>query len=154
MITYKTGDIFSEDVEALVNPVNCVGAMGKGLALEFKRRFPENFLAYAQACRNGVVKPGNMFVYETGQIINPKYIINFPTKRHWRDASRIEDIQSGLIALRTAIEAYNITSIAVPALGSGLGQLPWGQVRTLIDTTMPTHPIPTVNIIVFEPIGG
>ena len=87
MIDYRAGDIFEANVEALVNAVNCVGVMGHGLALQFKNRFPENFLAYEQACRHREVQPGQMFVFETGTLANPKFIFNFPTKRHWRDKS-------------------------------------------------------------------
>ena len=96
MIEHKVGDIFEEDVEALVNSVNCVGVMGRGIALQFKNRYPENFKAYAQACKRDEVKPGRMFIYESGTMTNPRYIINFPTKRHWRGKSRMEDIETGL----------------------------------------------------------
>jgi len=89
MIKYKTGNILAEDVEALVNTVNCVGAMGRGIALQFKKAFPENFKSYAAACKREEVQPGRMFVSETGQLINPRFIINFPTKRHWRGKSRM-----------------------------------------------------------------
>ncbi len=99
MIQYKTGDIIAEDVEALVNTVNCVGIMGRGIALQFKNAFPDNFKAYEAACRRGEVQPGHMFVFETDQLTNPRLIINFPTKRHWRGKSRIEDIEAGLEAL-------------------------------------------------------
>ena len=100
MIELKTGDIFDEDVEALVNSVNCVGVMGRGIALQFKNIFPANFKAYAEACKREEVQPGRMFVFETGQMVGaPRYIINFPTKRHWRGKSRMEDIESGLHAL-------------------------------------------------------
>ena len=99
MIEYKTGDIFLEEADALVNSVNCVGVMGRGIALQFKRTFPDNFKAYADACKRSEVQPGRMFVYETGQLTPPRYIINFPTKRHWRGKSRMEDIESGLVAL-------------------------------------------------------
>ena len=92
MIEYKTGDILSEDAEALVNTVNCVGIMGRGIALQFKNAFPENFKAYARACKQNEVQPGRMFVFETAGLTNPRYIINFPTKRHWRGKARIEDI--------------------------------------------------------------
>ena len=92
MIEHKTGDIFAEDVEALVNSVNCVGIMGRGIALQFKKAFPKNFKAYADACKLNEVQPGRMFVFETGELANPRYIINFPTKRHWRGKSRMEDI--------------------------------------------------------------
>ena len=90
MIRFKVGDILAEDAEALVNAVNCVGVMGRGIALQFKRAFPENFRAYADACNRGDVRPGNMFVFETGAITNPRYIINFPTKRHWHRQARSE----------------------------------------------------------------
>src|SRR5262249_8288817 len=121
MIEYATGDILSADAEALVNTVNCVGIMGRGVALQFKNAFPSNFKAYAAACAQGDVQPGRMFVHETRTITNPKFIINFPTKRHWRGKSRIEDIETGLIALKAEIRNRNITSIAIPPLGSGLG---------------------------------
>src|SRR5436309_6459563 len=99
MIEYKKGDILREDVEALVNTVNCVGIMGRGIALQFKNAFPENFKAYEAACAREEVRPGHMFVFETGYLTNPRYIVNFPTKRHWRGNSRIEDIEAGLKAL-------------------------------------------------------
>ena len=99
MIEYKTGDIFDENSEAIVNTVNCVGIMGRGIALQFKKSYPENFKAYATACKKGEMQFGKMFVYENGGLMNPRYIINFPTKRHWRGASRKEDIESGLKAL-------------------------------------------------------
>ena len=92
MIRFTTGDILAEDAEALVNTVNCVGVMGRGIALQFKKAFPENFRVYAKACERGEVQPGRMFVFETGALTNPRYIVNFPTKRHWRGNSRIEDI--------------------------------------------------------------
>ena len=91
MIEYKSGDILEEDTEALVNTVNCVGVMGRGIALQFKKFFPENFKAYADACKREKVRPGRMFVFENNQTPNPRYIINFPTKRHWHAASRMED---------------------------------------------------------------
>ena len=83
MITYKAGDILKEETEALVNTVNCVGVMGRGIALQFKKAFPDNYKVYAAACKRKEVQPGRMFVYETGHLTNPHYIINFPTKRHW-----------------------------------------------------------------------
>ena len=103
MIEYRTGDILTTDAEALVNTVNCVGIMGRGIALQFKNAFPANFKAYAAACNRGEVQPGRMFVFETGTLGNPKYIINFPTKRHWRGKSRMEDIDTGLVALAREI---------------------------------------------------
>ena len=115
MIEYKIGDLFSEDVDALVNSVNCVGVMGRGIALQFKKAFPENFKAYANACKRKEVQPGRMFVFETGALANPRYIVNFPTKRHWRGESRMEDIEAGLKALVREIKERNIRSIAIPA---------------------------------------
>ena len=125
MIEFKTGNILTEDAEALVNTVNCVGFMGRGIALQFKKAFPDNFKSYSSACKRNEVQPGRMFVYATGQLAYPRYIINFPTKRHWRGKSRMEDIDAGLAALAEAIRSHNIQSIAIPPLGSGLGGLDW-----------------------------
>src|SRR5215471_10604587 len=99
MLEFRTGDILKADAEALVNTVNCVGIMGRGIALQFKDSFPKNFKAYEAACKQSDVQPGRMFIFETREITNPKYIINFPTKRHWRGKSRMEDIETGLRAL-------------------------------------------------------
>ena len=103
MVELTQGDLLKADAEALVNTVNCVGIMGRGIALQFKNAFPANFKAYAVACRRGEVQPGRMFVFETGTFTNPRYIINFPTKRHWRGKSRLEDIETGLTALAREI---------------------------------------------------
>jgi O-acetyl-ADP-ribose deacetylase (regulator of RNase III) len=149
MISYKTGDLLKEDVEALVNTVNCVGIMGRGLALQFKNVFPENFKAYVTACKREEVQSGKMFIFETNKLTNPKYIINFPTKRHWREKSRIEDIQSGLKALVNEIRDRNIKSIAIPPLGSGLGGLNWSEVRVLIEEVL--HGFNNLEVIIFEP---
>jgi O-acetyl-ADP-ribose deacetylase (regulator of RNase III) len=118
---YKTGDILNEDAEAMVNPVNCVGIMGRVVALQFKNGFQQNIASYAAACNRSEVQPGRMFVFETGELTNPRYIINFPTKRHWRGKSRIEDIKAGLAALVEEIQSRGIRSIAIPPLGCGLG---------------------------------
>jgi len=152
MIRFKTGDILQEDAEALVNTVNCVGVMGRGVALQFKNAFPENFKAYAAACKRGEVEPGRMFVYETGQLTNPRYIINFPTKRHWRGRSRMEDIEAGLDALVAEIRSRDIRSVALPPLGSGLGGLDWNAVRKRIENRLSV--LPDVEIVVFEPMDG
>lgn len=149
MIEFKTGDILGEDVEALVNTVNCVGIMGRGIALQFKRAYQENFSAYEAACRRTEVVPGRMFVFETGQLTNPRYIINFPTKRHWRGKSRIEDIESGLDALASEVRTRGIRSIAIPPLGAGLGGLDWADVRPRIERAM--LGLPDVRVVVFEP---
>lgn len=149
MIEYTTGDILKADVEALVNTVNCVGVMGRGIALQFKKWFPANFKAYESACKREEIQPGQMFVFETRQLTNPKYIINFPTKRHWRGKSRIADIESGLDALVDEIHTRKIRSIAVPPLGSGLGGLDWTEVRTLIEKRLAD--LGDVRVLVFEP---
>jgi len=152
MIEYKSGDILKEDAEALTNTVNCVGVMGRGIALQFKNAFPHNFKAYAEACKRNEVQPGRPFVYETGTLTNPRYIINFPTKRHWRGKSRIEDIDAGLQALARIIRQYSIRSIAIPPLGSGLGGLDWAEVKPRIEAAL--QHIPDVDIVIYEPSGS
>jgi O-acetyl-ADP-ribose deacetylase (regulator of RNase III) len=117
MIEYRTGNILQADAEALVNTVNCVGIMGRGIALQFKNAYPHNFDAYEAACVRGEVQPGRMFVFETEQLTDPKYIINFPTKRHWRGKSRMEDIEAGLKGLAEEIRKRRIHSIALPPTG-------------------------------------
>jgi O-acetyl-ADP-ribose deacetylase (regulator of RNase III) len=149
MIEYKNGDILREDVEAIVNTVNCVGIMGRGLALQFKNKFPQNLKEYQLACTNKEVQLGKMFVHQTGQLINPKYIINFPTKGHWKQNSKIEDISNGLDDLITIIEKYSIKSIAIPPLGSGLGGLDWNQVKKLIEEKLKNI---NCTVILFEPL--
>jgi O-acetyl-ADP-ribose deacetylase (regulator of RNase III) len=152
MIEYKRGDILKENAEALVNTVNCVGVMGRGIALQFKNAFSGNFKAYAAACKNDEVQPGRMFVYETGKLFHPRFIINFPTKRHWRGKSRMEDIESGLTALAEIVRQHHIRSIAIPPLGSGLGGLKWAEVKQRIEYAMQT--LPDVQVIIFEPGGA
>ncbi|MCY4634501.1 MAG: macro domain-containing protein [Acidobacteria bacterium] len=152
MITYKTGDILAEAAEALVNTVNCVGVMGRGVALQFKRAFPENFKAYAARCKRDEMRPGRVFVFETGAMVPPRYIINFPTKRHWRGNSRIEDIEAGLADLTRTIRVLCIRSIAVPPLGSGLGGLEWSDVRPRIEKAL--RGFNDLEIVVFEPNGA
>jgi len=149
MIAYKTGDILSEDAEALVNTVNCVGVMGRGIGLQFKKAFPENYKSYTAACKRNEVQPGRMFVFETGQMTNPRYIINFPTKRHWRGKSRVEDIDAGLVALADTIRSRDIRSIAIPPLGSGLGGLNWAEVRPRIEEAL--REFSDRKVVIFEP---
>ena len=149
MIEFKSGDILTTDAEALVNTVNCVGIMGRGIALQFKNAFPANFKAYAAACKRREVRPGRMFVYDTGYASNPKHIINFPTKRHWRGKSRLEDIESGLGALVLEIELRGIRSIALPPLGAGLGGLDWPDVRSRIESAF--RNVVGVHVTVLEP---
>ena len=149
MITYTIGNILEAGADALVNSVNCVGVMGKGIALQFKEAYPDNFKGYKQACDRKEVQPGRMFVFATGYLTGPRYIINFPTKRHWRGKSRMEDIESGLAALSETIVRLGIRSVAIPPLGSGLGGLQWAEVRTRIEGAL--KQLPDVQIMVFEP---
>ncbi|MCY4034834.1 MAG: macro domain-containing protein [Hyphomicrobiales bacterium] len=149
MISHTLGDISRADAEAIVNTVNCVGVMGRGVALQIKKEFPKNFKAYKTACERDEVQPGKMFVFETNMFTNPKYIINFPTKKHWRNKSRMEDIESGLEALVDTIRYYNIRSIAIPALGSGNGGLDWNEVLPRIETAL--RVIPNLQVTIFRP---
>jgi len=149
MLEEARGNLLEADAEALVNTVNCVGIMGKGIALQFKQAFPENFAAYRQACGLGEVRPGRMFTFETGALSGPRYIINFPTKRHWRGRSRIEDIQAGLKALIEEVKTRGIRSIAVPPLGCGSGGLDWPEVRPLIERAFCA--VPEVRVLLFSP---
>lgn len=149
MIERKTGNILTEDTEAVVNTVNCVGVMGRGIALQFKNAFPANFKQYAAACKRAEVQPGRMFVFETKGLTNPRYIINFPTKRHWKGKSRIEDIDAGLAALALEIQTRQIRSIAIPPLGCGLGGLDWSLVRPRIEAML--ERFSEVRIVLFEP---
>lgn len=152
MIEYTTGDLLKSDADALVNTVNCVGVMGRGVALQFKKAFPDNFKAYKAACDREEVQPGKMFIFERRELVGPRFIINFPTKRHWKGKSRMEDVESGLEALAKDIRAFGITSIAIPPLGSGLGGLHWPDVRKRIEATL--GDLPDVRVIVFEPNGA
>ncbi len=131
-ISYTDASIFDLDVEAIVNPVNCVGVSGAGLAREFARRFPDNDRLYKQACAAGRIAPGRGLITETGAE-GPRYIVNFPTKRHWRNPSRLEDIEIGLVNLHRELRRRNIRSVAMPALGAGLGGLKWHRVRQLVE---------------------
>ncbi|GAB2458282.1 type II toxin-antitoxin system antitoxin DNA ADP-ribosyl glycohydrolase DarG [Streptomyces incanus] len=152
MITRGTGNLLLADVDALVNTVNTVGVMGKGIALQFKRAYPENFKDYKASCERGDATAGRMHVHEVGQMAGPRFIINFPTKRHWRAPSRIEDIASGLVALRDEIVERGIGSIAVPPLGCGNGGLSWREVEPMIRQALGT--IPGVEVRVWEPSGA
>ena len=144
------GDLLrQDDVDAIVNTVNCAGVMGKGIALQFKHKFPDNFKAYQAACKSGEVRIGRMFVHDNGALARPHYIINFPTKDHWRGNSRIEFIQSGLMDLVAQLERLHIKSIAVPPLGCGNGGLEWDEVRPLIEHALGT--LPGLEVRLFEP---
>jgi len=152
MITFIQGDLLRDDAEALVNTVNCVGVMGRGVALQFKNAFPANYEAYVEACENDAVQPGRMFVFATGYVTHPRYIINFPTKRHWRGKSRMEDIESGLDALAAEIQARGIRSLAMPPLGSGLGGLDWMDVKAIVLRRL--SGFEGVDIRIYEPQGA
>lgn len=136
-----SGNIFDAKVQTLVNPINCVGVMGKGLALSFKKRFPEMFDDYVQRCQRGEVQVGYPYLYKSSE---PPYILNFPTKNHWRSKSQLSAIESGLIHLVEHCEEWDLTSIAVPALGCGLGQLDWEVVKPLLYQYLDSLEIPVI----------
>ena len=147
MIRFTHGDIFAQPAEAIVNPVNCVGVAGAGLALQFKRRHPEAFQAYRRACAEGRLQPGRMLLFDTGRD-TPRWIVHFPTKRHWRDPSAIGDIEAGLRGLAATLAGHRIRSVAIPPLGCGLGGLDWRAVRPLITACLADLP---GTVIVLEP---
>lgn len=152
MIELTNGDILKDDSDAIVNTVNCVGIMGRGIALQFKHAWPENFKAYKAACDREEVQPGRMFIYDTEQLAAPRYIVNFPTKRHWKGESRMQDIDAGLEALVRDVARLGIRSIAIPPLGSGLGGLEWDEVRPRIEAAM--QALPDVRVRLYEPKGA
>ncbi len=149
MIEFKTGNLLATDAEALINTVNTVGVMGKGIALQFKKAFPDNYKAYKKACDQGMVEPGHMFIVDNKSLTNPRYIINFPTKRHWKGKSKLEDVKSGLVSLVEDVKNLGIKSVAVPPLGCGLGGLPWDQVFSLMQEAFAKAP--DIEWLVFEP---
>ena len=122
------GDLFASQAQALVNPVNCVGVMGAGLAKQFSKRYPTMLAVYRSICRKSELEPGTLLIYERLLSNSPRWIVNTPTKRHWRDPSLIEDVDKGLQALREWVVHAQVQSLAIPALGAGLGALPWAQV--------------------------
>ncbi len=152
MIEIKQGDILKADAEALVNTVNCVGVMGRGIALQFKKAFPDNYRKYKAVCDRKGLQPGAMFVHRRDNLFNPKYVINFPTKRHWKGKSRMEDIETGLQTLVEEVRSRNIRSIAIPPLGCGLGGLPWNAVRRRIEAAF--QELPDVQVLLYEPLGA
>ena len=152
MIEIVRGNLLEAPVEALVNTVNCIGYMGKGIALQFKQAFPANFKIYEAACHAGDMVPGKMLIHDNGGLVNPRYIVNFPTKRHWKGKSRIEDVESGLKTLVEDVQRLGIRSIAVPPLGCGLGGLEWRVVRPLIEQAFAS--LPDVQVLLFEPAGA
>ncbi|MGG2064174.1 type II toxin-antitoxin system antitoxin DNA ADP-ribosyl glycohydrolase DarG [Bacillus sp. S14(2024)] len=151
MLKFKTGNLFESvyRMDAIVNTVNCVGVMGKGIALEFKNRYPENFNYYKQVCSNKELFPGKMLMFLQNSNGCPRYIVNFPTKNHWRNPSKMEYIREGLDDLVKQIKEHSIKSIALPALGCGNGGLDWNDVKPLIQKKL--QHLDDVEIIVYEP---
>jgi len=149
MIKYTQGNLLEADVDALVNTVNTVGVMGKGIALMFKERFAKNMEEYAKACKAKEVHTGKMFITETGELMGPKWVINFPTKKHWRSHSKLEWVTDGLKDLKDFIIKNQVHSIAIPPLGSGNGGLDWPVVREQIEKTLAD--LQDVEILIYEP---
>jgi O-acetyl-ADP-ribose deacetylase (regulator of RNase III) len=151
-VQIKRGDLLRQETDAIVNTVNCVGVMGKGIALQFKHRWPQNFREYEHACRLGAIKLGRVFVFDAGGLVKPNFIINFPTKRHWREKSKIEYIEAGLKDLVSEVRRLGIKSIAIPPLGCGNGGLRWTTVRDRIVEAF--NSLPDVAVLLFEPKGA
>jgi O-acetyl-ADP-ribose deacetylase (regulator of RNase III) len=151
MTKETSGNLFQSNAEALINAVNCVGVMGKGIALQFKQKFPaEYFIFYKLACQTGELAIGKVQVFGLENVqTNPRFIINFPTKNHWREQSKIEFIESGLQILVKEVERYEIKSIAMPALGCGLGGLDYSEVKLLIEKAF--IDLPQVEVLLFVP---
>ncbi|PCD04197.1 Appr-1-p processing protein [Sphingomonas spermidinifaciens] len=148
MIRFTQGNLLDADVEALVNTVNTVGVSGKGIALMFKEAFPENFRSYEAASKAGEIAPGGLFITERHDMLGPRYIVNFATKKHWRHPSKLEWIRDGLEALKREIGARGIRSVAIPPLGAGNGGLRWGEVKPLIVEALRDA---DCEIVVYEP---
>ncbi|AWH88730.1 type II toxin-antitoxin system antitoxin DNA ADP-ribosyl glycohydrolase DarG [Limnobaculum parvum] len=149
MINYTQGNLLDAPVEALVNTVNTMGIMGKGIALMFKERFPNNMKAYSLACKQQQVTTGKMFITETGELMGPRWIVNFPTKQHWRADSKIEWIEEGLQDLRRFLLEEQVNSIAIPPLGAGHGGLAWPSVRVQIENALAD--LHDIDIFIYEP---
>ena len=150
MIIYKKGNLLEDEAEALVNAVNTVGVMGGGIARQFKEKFPDMFVKYERACRNGEVKLGKMHVVKVDAPEGEKYVINFPTLEHWSHQSKLEDIEKGLQDLVRVVKEKNIRSIAIPPLGCGIGGLKWDDVRPLIEKAF--EHIEDVTVHLYEPL--
>ena len=149
MIIRAEGDLLAADVDALVNTVNCVGVMGKGIALQFKRRYPDVFKEYERACQAGEVQIGRMLVVPTNQMTGPRWVVHFPTKEHWRSPSKLEYVDAGLADLRKVITALELTSIAVPPLGVGNGGLDWAAVQPRIEAALAD--LPGIDVHLYAP---
>ena len=149
MITYVKGNILYDQADAIINTVNTVGVMGKGLALQFKKAFPENFKIYKTACDHEQLVTGKVLSVSLESLSAPYYIINFPTKAHWKGKSKVEYIEQGLEDLKKEVSRLALKSVAIPALGSGLGGLPWPQVEELINRHL--RDMPDVEWRVYPP---
>lgn len=153
-IKITKGDLLSQEVDAIVNTVNCVGVMGKGIALQFKLKWPNNFREYQKACKAKQIRPGHLFVHALGTLAGkPNFIINFPTKDHWRGKSELKFIEDGLYDLVNVIRKYDIRSIAIPPLGCGNGGLNWSVVRPLIEKHLEKFDN-QLEVRLFEPCGA
>lgn len=150
MITASQGNILDANAEALVVPVNCVGIAGKGLAMHFKKEFPKNFVAYRRECCAGTIRLGRVFTFPTGLLMNPKYIINFPTKGKWDRKSKIDYIEAGLTSLVAEVVALGLSSIAIPALGCGSDMLDWKEVRPIIHKHFTC--LKELHVLLFAPL--
>lgn len=153
MIETTQGNLLKAPAEALVNTVNTVGVMGKGIALQFRQAFPEMYRAYEKACDAGDVQLGRVMVFDVGGLVGgPRWIINFPTKGHWRSTSRLADIENGLVDLVETVRRLGIRSIAVPPLGCGNGGLDWMDVRPRIEQAFGA--LPDVRVLLYTPVGA
>jgi O-acetyl-ADP-ribose deacetylase (regulator of RNase III) len=152
MICEGHGNLLDADVDALVNAVNTVGVMGKGIALQFKQVYPDMFKVYERAAKNGDVQLGKMHVYPTNALSGPRYIINFPTKQHWQDRSYLGDIRNGLTDLLQVVKSLGIESVAIPPLGCGNGGLDWRDVEPLIASIF--EQLPNVRAVVYPPLAA
>lgn len=152
MIRTIRGNLLESSCEALVNTVNCIGVMGKGIALQFKQAHPEAYEDYRRACDAGRMVVGRMHVHDRNSFVNPRYIIHFPTKRHWKGKSRLIDIRDGLADLVRVLRDRAITSIAIPPLGCGNGGLDWAEVEPLIRAALAE--LPQVDVALYEPGGS
>ncbi len=152
MITDAHGNLLDDSADVLVNTVNTVGIMGKGIALQFKRRFPAMFKDYERAAKRGELRLGSMHVWPTGTLEPPRYVINFPTKGHWRSRSKLGDVEAGLQALRSVLVDLQVSSVAVPPLGCGHGGLRWAEVEPLIEQAL--GDLPGIDVRVYPPEGA
>jgi len=153
MIEVTKGNLLEAPVEALVNTINTAGIMGKGIALQFKQAYPEMFRAYEKACRAGEVRLGKVHIFDLGGLVGgPRWIINFPTKNHWRARSQLSDIEAGLHDLVVTIRRLGIRSIAIPPLGCGNGGLDWDDVHPRIETALAA--LPEVKVLLYAPGGA